>query len=286
MSDDTDWRAGLPEALKDAPYLKDADTPEAFKEQLVNAAQWQGNSLRMPGPDAGDDDIAAFRSKVMEKIPDLMPVPSDDDGIEAILGKLGKPEAADSYRLPEGIEIEGDALGKLKSQAFALNLTQNQFEAQVAQMNGEATTANEAMTHAIEEGREILKGEWGNAFESRMADIATFLKNDPDTPESIVADMEAGRIPPEQMRWLHKLSQLGDESSEVARQENPSENMVPAEAEAQLVEVERRLLTGNNGRPMQPSDPAYAGLVAKRDKLMLQAFPDLQPELAQWQANG
>ena len=34
-----EWAAGLPEALHDAPYLRDADSAESFVQQVANAAQ-------------------------------------------------------------------------------------------------------------------------------------------------------------------------------------------------------------------------------------------------------
>jgi hypothetical protein len=290
MSDEpvADWKESLPEAFRDAPYFKSATSAENALSELNNAAQWQGNSLRMPGPDAGDDDIAAFRSKVVEKVDGLMPIPNmdDADSMSAIFGKMGKPAEPSGYKLPEGVVVEGDALGNLQASAHDMNMTQSQFEAQVNQMNGMQNTATEAQTAAIEATKQTLMTDWGNAFEARMTEIATFLKNDADTPPDIVADLEAGRIPADQMKWLHKLTQLGDEASPVQGQQNATGELAPAEAEEQLNEVERRLLAGNNGRPMHPSDPAYPGLISKRDKLMLQAFPNLQAELAQWSSNG
>jgi hypothetical protein len=291
MSDEADWKESLPEAFRDAPYFKSATSAENALSELNNAAQWQGNSLRMPGPDAGADDIAAFRGKVVEKVDGLMPVPDmeDADSVSAIFGKLGKPAEPSGYtlpELPEGIAVEGDMLSNLKTAAHEMNLTQAQFSAQVSQMTGAQVTATAAQGEAIEATKQALMTDWGNAFESRMAEIATFLANDADTPPNIVADLEAGRIPADQMKWLHKLTQLGDEASPVQGQQNATGELAPAEAEEQLNEVERRLLSGNNGRPMHASDPAYPGLVAKRDKLMLQAFPNLQAELAQWSSNG
>jgi hypothetical protein len=288
----SEWKETLPEAFRDAPYFKSAETAEAALAELNNAAQWQGNSLRMPGPDAGADDIAAFQSKVMEKVPGLMATPNmeDADSMAAIMGKLGKPAEASGYKLPtmpEGVTLEGDALTGLQTQAHSMNMTQAQFEAQVGQMTGAQVNATEAQTLAIAEAKQTLQTDWGNAFESRMEDIANFLKTDADTPPGILADMEAGRIPAEQMKWLHKLSQLGEEASPVQGQENNAGEPTPAEAEEQLIEIENQLMTGgDNGRPMSPSDPRYTGLVAKREQRMLQAFPHLQAELAQYQANG
>jgi hypothetical protein len=283
----SEWKEALPEAFRDAPYFKSAETPEAALAELNNAAQWQGNSLRMPGPDAGAEDIAAHQAKVIEKMPGLMPVPKegDADNMSTIMGKLGKPAEPSGYKLPEGVTLEGDMLSNLQATAHEMNMTQSQFEAQVGQMTGAQTAATEAQVAAIAANKQTLQTDWGNAFESRMDEVANFLKTDTDTPPDIVADLEAGRIPADQMKWLHKLSQLGDEASPVQGQENTNTGVLsPDEAKERLSEVEKRLFS--NGKKMHPSDVDYPGLVAKRQKYMLMAHPELQAELALYQSNG
>ena len=49
------WKDALPEALRDAPYFKKAETVDQVLADLQGAAAWQGNSLRIPGPDATPD---------------------------------------------------------------------------------------------------------------------------------------------------------------------------------------------------------------------------------------
>ena len=138
-----EWVAtSLPENLRDLPFLSGADSPEVFKQRIQDASQWMGNSLRLPGPDAPDDDRNAFYAKVMEKVPGLMITPNleDPDGMTQVFSKLGRPDNADKYSAPEGIALEGEVLGQLKSLAFKANLTQKQFDAYVANVS-EATKA-------------------------------------------------------------------------------------------------------------------------------------------------
>jgi hypothetical protein len=56
------WAQALPPELHDIPYLKGSDTPAAFREQVQHAAAHQGNSLRMPGPDAAPEELREFQT--------------------------------------------------------------------------------------------------------------------------------------------------------------------------------------------------------------------------------
>jgi hypothetical protein len=273
MSDEPqipEWATTLPEPLQASPYLKGSDTPEAFVEQITNAAAHMGNSIRIPGPDADDAANLEFRNKAIERIPGLMhtPDPEDGDAVKAILGRLGTPESADSYRLPEGVNIEGEALGSLKAQAHAVGLTQSQFESQVKAMHEGQTAAETERLNNLAAGRETLRQEWGGAFNERMGEIAGFLKSDKDTPPDIVTAFDSDNLDATALRWLHKMSLLGEESSQVAGQER-AHTVTATEAMEQLAEVEKRIFA-----PGAASDPMYQTWVSKRNELMLLAYPD------------
>ncbi len=117
-----EWHGNLPDELKNAPIFKPAqDGTIKSVEQVVldlnNLAQVAGNSLRMPGPDAGDDDIKAFHTKVMEKVPGLMVLPNmeDEANLATHFTKLGKPATPEGKRIKtEEIIQDPDDVTKCK----------------------------------------------------------------------------------------------------------------------------------------------------------------------------
>ena len=200
-----EWAAGLPEALHDAPYLRDADSAESFVQQVANAAQHMGNSLRMPGPDSSPEQMQEFQAKAIEKIPGLMnvPDPTDIDSFKGIMSKLGRPDTADQYKLPQDVEIDVDTLGKLRSQAHKFDMTQHQFEQQARAVVGEMTEAQATQARMIETDRQVLKEEWGYAYADHMGEIAGFLKKDKNTPAAILSAFCGGCTRP--ASWVMRL---------------------------------------------------------------------------------
>jgi len=75
---------------------------EDLAKGYVHASKRLGDSITIPGADATDDDRAAFRERLaqIEGVAQ-MPTPDDADALNALYTKLGKPEKADAYQLPE-----------------------------------------------------------------------------------------------------------------------------------------------------------------------------------------
>jgi hypothetical protein len=233
----TNWRDALPEQLRDAPFLNKADKPlEQVIADLTNAAGHMGNSIRIPGPDADDEAIAKFRSQAVEKIPGLMAVPDpDSDDYVATLQKLGMPEAADKYKVPEDCPIEGEDLGRLMAEAHKHGLTQKQFAGQLGDLIAQVNDAKERQQLQADEQRAILKGEWGEAFDDRSAAVDQFLAEAPEALRNMPKDAET-------MRWLYGLAESFNEGNEAARQADGGRaTLTPGEALEQANEVLMRL---------------------------------------------
>lgn len=272
-----EWYEALPEELKGAPVFKPGEdgvikSMEQVVSDLTNLTQVAGNSLRMPGADAGEKDIADFQKRVMEKVPGLVVAPNleDPDNVNAHFTKLGKPDKPESYKVPE---IEGFELkdpGVIKAQAHAMNMTQGQFDTFVtAQATSQAATAQDQST-AWEEQTSVIKTEWGAAFEQNHTAIGKLLKENKLVPPEMVAAFDADQLPASTMRWLYNLSELGAEGS-TFQQQNEGDDKIPTpdEALAQLEEVEKRIYADG----MEASSPEYKRLLARRMKLMAQAYP-------------
>jgi hypothetical protein len=259
MSEESSWKDNLPDGIKDAPYFKNAESPEQVLADLTNAAQWQGNSIRLPGQDAGDSDFADFHSRLMEKVPGLMPTPNTEDAeaMNPVWARLGKPDTADGYQVPEGLVMDVSAL---KAHAHNANMTQKQFGELIGRLNEEQSTASETMRNQLESDYTTLKTEWGAAYQQNMELVGKLLAG---APEAVQQAYKDGTLPTDQLRWLNSISGLGDEGAEVVGQE-PSAASIPTPEQAthDLAECERRLFG------MTPADPEYALLNQRRMKLI------------------
>ena len=63
-----DWRSAIPEDVRGSPSLQNIESIEDLATQFVNAQGLIGNSIRIPSDNASDEDRAAFRQKLLEKV--------------------------------------------------------------------------------------------------------------------------------------------------------------------------------------------------------------------------
>jgi hypothetical protein len=270
----SEFLESLPEGLREAPFLSKAESIEDAMAQLTNAAGHMGNSLRIPGPEASEEDVTTFQGKVMAKYPQLMlsPEHADDDGRAALMHSLGLPKEAGLYKVEEGFAIEGEDLGALKNRALEMGLTQKQFKNWSEQIANEQATIRESGETAKAEAQELLKGKWGAAHDQRLAQIAK-LAEDTEAPDIIKAMIADGALDVEAAEWLFTMNeQLGvGEAAELDAQGkgNPTVIMTPDEAQEQLHEIEVKLYAPG----VLPAEKER--LSKKRLELMASAYPEL-----------
>ncbi len=263
MTDEaTNWKESLPPELQSAPYFKNAETLEQVTADLTNAAAWQGNSLRIPGPDASDEQRAEFQAKAMEKIPGLTTVPDpDSEDYSAFFQKLGTPKEADKYKLPEDHGLDGDTVGNLKATAHQMNMTQKQFDAWVGKQIETSGQQREAAENAVKEQQSLIQTEWGAATEARMGEIKEFLASEETIPADMKAAFEEGRLSAEYVKFLHNMATSMSEGGEISRQVNDDHQLTPLEAKERFNELTERLVA------MPATDARYRELVNKRAEL-------------------
>jgi len=275
---ENEWHENLPEDLRNAPIFKPAEdgtikSVEQVIIDLTNLTQVAGNSLRMPGPDAGDDDIAAFQARVMEKVPGLMVLPNmeDEENVAAHFTKFGKPKAAEDYKVPEIEGFELANVGDVKALAHANNMTQAQFTREITNQATALANASEKLATQHTEQTDIIKSEWGSAYDQNHIVVGKLLKENTLAPPELVEAFDKGELPAGMMRYLLNLSELGAEGTTFSKQSDGTDTVpVPEEAMEQLNEVENRLFA----KDMRPGKPEYDLLVARRNKLMRLAYPE------------
>lgn len=240
----TDWREALPEAMRDLPFIAKAKDAAEAADGIKNAAEVMGNSLRMPSPHAGEEDIKAFTARVLEKMPGLMPVPNpdDDEGYATVLQRLGAPADPKAYKAPELADFTWpeDALEGLRAQAQQAGLTQKQFT-EYAKQAGEALKTRQLdAAQALDANAAALKQDWGQAFEQRQQQITQFLETSA-APEGLRKAVTDGTADPATMKWLHAtaVAKAGEkpEGVDQGSPEGAPLALSPDEAKVQIQEI-------------------------------------------------
>lgn len=269
MSDDNTggWRDSLPEALRDSPYIKNAESPEAAASEIAGAAQYMGNSIRIPSEDAGDEDRNAFYAKLQEKVPGLMRTPNgnDWDAAKETLRALGMPEKPEQYQT-DGIDNppSDEELGKLRALAHDAGLTTAQWKKFVGEMSKSDAEQMEKLEFEREKSVNELKGEWGGAWDSKLS-AAMKAAELTGAPDFVMEMAKAGQLDAKTLRWLDSIADqiTGDEGAQGGFQGKQTDQpLTPAEVDARLSEVERRLFDRATPADQKPM------LIEKRMKYM------------------
>ena len=268
-----DWRASLPEDLRIAPALKDVKDVGTLAKNYLEAQGALGRSLRLPSKEAGEADRKAFRQRVLELGKDygVVALPAEGEDPAPFYATLGRPAKPEEYDLPPaqeaGVEFDATEANQFKAIAHAAGLSKRQFNKVVSDMTKTRVAAAAAAKAASAAAIAELKGEWGEAFEQRLADTARRLEMQ-GAPQPLIDAWKSGRMDAHSARWLHGLMDaLGDEPAELQRQgKRPGGNtLAPDEAMERVAEIEKRIAT------MQPGDPEYQPLILRRVQLIERA---------------
>ena len=275
------WLSALPEDLRGAPSLQNVRDVAHLAKQFVDTQSALGGALRIPSENASDDDWAAFRKRVADKVPNLVELnATDPEAVRLTMRQLGAPAEASGYKLPEGLG-EGRAdlrpVQEFAEWAHSANLTQSQFEAIATQFTKAQTMRAEAAAAEHNAGMESLRKDWGMAYSERVTGIATMLRAY-DAPQEMVEAVQAGKVRPELMRLFAAVSDsvMGDGKSpnDRVRDLQRRSQLTPEEARAQLDEIDN-----NPEHPYwkaRPGSPEHARAIERYQKLLVQADPSLR----------
>ena len=232
-----DWRESLSEELRGAPALRDVDSVEALATQLINAQGLIGNSIRIPSEHASDEERANFRKTLLDKVPGMAELQSDDpEAFRAAMQQMGAPEDAKGYKLPE-FDGEGmEPVDGFNEWAAEASLTQSQFETLARRFTETQQGVVEERMAAHNADMEALHREWGYAFEERVA-AATGAAKLLGAPADFVEALEGNKVPAPWVRFFAGMSEKFSEA-DIGQERNEGERrMTPAEAQAQLDEI-------------------------------------------------
>lgn len=212
----------------------------------------------------------------------LLRLPADrsPDKMMSVLDQLGRPKEAAGYEVKPNAEIglDGPALEnflKVAHEKAGLLPWQLQplLEWYSANAAEGAKLQEQASAKSIEEGDKAIRGEFGNAYDDKIARINDLLKTH-GSEELDEYLFESGRGNDVRFaKFLDKIADLVAEQpglpGEKGRDTERGGALTPAQAQEKLREFE----TANNAALMSKSHPDHKQLVAEREKLIALAYP-------------
>ncbi len=266
------WQDTLPEALREAPYIGKADNAEDAVSKLVHAAKIVGTSVRIPDSNTSEDDRAMFFDK-LSAIDGVarMPLSDDEDGLNALLTKLGKPEDVAGYALPELEDFTWDESmsDDLRRYALDAGMTTKQFTAFATNIGKQELEASATAETASVDSRRLLREAWGEAQDDRESLIRGYLTHS-DAPESLKTGLNDRKLPLETMNWLYEVAKQfkGDVSPISKDGASPTPVMTTSEALEAIPHAISDLTK------LRETDPRYKGLQNKLLELHRLAKPE------------
>ena len=261
----TSWLDSVPEDYRE--HLKDVKDVGSLAKQYVDQQAFLGNSIRIPGEDAGDESKKEFMDKLLKHAPGLMyrPDPSDEQAMKDFWATAGVPDSPDKYdlgELPEG--VSEDFVAQSKELGHKYGLTSQGLKAYVEDQVALQTAQNEAMTEAQTEDLKALSQEWGQATESKLEDISRFAQ-EMDFPDTFKEALSQNAVGSDWLKAMDKvIQQFGGlkEDQEGSFQKGKNQIDTPAEVMQKIAEIEANPAFRKTG------DPRYKGLVEKRMELL------------------
>ena len=272
-----DWRAGLSDELRAAPALADISNVGALAQNYIDQANYLGNAIRPPGPEASPEQKKEFYAKIREHAGDVLvprPDPEDQESLTAFSKAMGLPDKPDGYTTPQIENFNPQSYDAARETFHKLGLTDVQAQGLAAYRHQEMTEEYNAVMASHTEQHAALQQEWGMTYQPRMDALGNWLVAE-KAPPAIAEAVK--QMPTDQIKFLHSImTRLGEGEGKTQHQQGGADGggLPPAEALERAAELMARLTK------MNPGDPAYAGLAAKRLEYMKMAYPDSEVGLA------
>ncbi len=237
-----DLRGTLPEDLREEPVIKNTKDLVGLAKQLVDSQKMLGNSIRIPGKDAGDEDRQKFYERLQE-VPGVAKIPEEVkslDDVKPVLQKLGAPEKPDDYQIqpPESLEVPDEFLGSLKGTLHEIGATQHQAQRFAEKVFEDLSARTEAVRAAVEGHREELRKTFGQKTDEVLQQSAAVLKElGGDELDAVLKQAGLDSHPAVVKAAAEIAKRLGESGITPPPGSGGSGALTPAEAQAQINEI-------------------------------------------------
>jgi hypothetical protein len=258
--------------------VKEAPDFATFVKTAQDLKAYQGDSLRIPGPEATVEDRTAFHAKLAERVPGVyyMPDPEDPAQITALQRKLGAPESPEGYQFtpPEGGDLDEAMTAQYRNWANELNMTQAQADGIYKRFNEYQLAAVGAIKGTHDEALNGLKAEWGVTYPDKVKKIDHLVSKYENT-EGFRQELANDNVPPHIVKMFAQMADglLGEGMQMVGTGDGQQPTGVaPAEAAARAAEVRAHPAF------LDSHHPEHRTMVAKHLEYMKQANPGASQE--------
>lgn len=249
---------------RDAIQRTGISDANALANAYLNAQSALGKSIRIPGADAGADDVTKFEQRLAEKVPGLVKVPKEGDtaGWQTFYQRLGTPETPDGYKFAAVEDVPDHVVQPidnfLKPLLHSAHITAGQA-ATVREALIETQRAAHAQSQAqLQAAQSALQEKWGAGYDQRFARASGVVNKllpgeDGDQLRAALDAAGLGNVP----QLLQLLDRVADFTSEDAFVQGARPNSgIPdtlGELDAQLAEISRNPAYHNNRDPLNKS---------------------------------
>ena len=227
----------LSDEVKTNPTLIQYKTLEDALQGHIKTKSLVGSSIRIPGPDAGNEDKNEFYQKLIDKDLGLMLKPdfSEPEQAQDFYNLFGKPTEATLYKMPEGHSLTADVESEMREIGFSSHMNQEQFQNMVTEMDTRNKQMLDNVLGKTSEDMEGLKGEWGMTFDDRT-------KAAKKMNEQFYPGREFDSLGAADRKSLYDISEsmTGKPSPIAAAGDGQPLQMAPAEAEERVHEIMRK----------------------------------------------
>lgn len=193
----TSFLDSLPEDLRGDSSLAPIKDLEGLVKGYVHSQRMLGNSVRIPGEDAGPEQLEEFYKK-LDKVNGVIRRPNQEDpeAMNQFYNQLGRPESADGYKtgLPEDYPVDQNFYGTMGQVAHKAGLTSNQFTALAQAYAQQEKKVVEMFNQKHQEGVQTLKQTWGNDYDNRLKGAEQVLSFYKDKYPNAYNDIKASGL--------------------------------------------------------------------------------------------
>ena len=241
----------LPEDIRGEASLSSFQDAGSLAKSYVNAQRMLGSRVAIPGEGATDEERNGFYNR------------------------LGRPEAADGYSLPndvqlrDGMEWDPELVKAANGEFHKLGLTQAQAQGvmryYVGTLNNRAEGEETTRTQAMEASVASLKEEWGDSYESNVNAAKEALgKFGSDELKALVADSGLGNNQ-HFIKMLHSISVGMGEDTGNRGATGGGEGLTPEQAAFRINDIKKDTVGDTDWARYWRDDKSLG--VVKRDEL-------------------
>ena len=249
----TDWRGSLPAELQGAPQLKDVKDIGSLAKQFIDQQRFLGNSIRIPGEDAGEPGRREFREKLMKADPTLTirPDATNAEMMAEFWEMAGVPRDESGYEIGEDAGESEESAKEIRARAKKYGMTKSGFDLMVRDRLVLKQAGEQRAQETMAADAKSLATEWGASTEARTADVKKFAEA-MGLPQEFQKALAAGRVGSEWIKALDGIvKQFGglSEGKQIAFQAGGSIPASPTEIRSKINEIMANPIYQNNRHP-------------------------------------